>query len=108
MCAIEGCDRAVLARGWCTTHYYRWRRHGDPTRTVKAVGMVRLDAAPMVAAVEASGRAPFALYDDTERRAYSRAKRKGWVNDQHAERLLAAVGRTLDDTYGPSWDEVAA
>jgi hypothetical protein len=29
-CAIEGCDKEVLARGWCSKHYYRWRRSGDP------------------------------------------------------------------------------
>jgi hypothetical protein len=29
-CSIEGCDRPVLGRGWCTAHYQRWKRHGDP------------------------------------------------------------------------------
>lgn len=29
-CAIDGCEKKVLARGWCVTHYERWRRHGDP------------------------------------------------------------------------------
>ena len=30
ICSIPGCARAVLARGWCGTHYTRWHRHGDP------------------------------------------------------------------------------
>src|SRR5687767_14547835 len=30
-CSIEGCERPVQARGWCTTHYHRWWKHGDPT-----------------------------------------------------------------------------
>ena len=30
MCSIEGCDYPVLARGWCSTHYTRWRKNGDP------------------------------------------------------------------------------
>jgi hypothetical protein len=27
-CSIEGCARPVLARGWCGTHYQRWRHTG--------------------------------------------------------------------------------
>ena len=30
-CSIVGCDNALQARGWCRTHYSRWRTHGDPT-----------------------------------------------------------------------------
>lgn len=29
-CSVEGCDRLVAARGWCTRHYWRWSQHGDP------------------------------------------------------------------------------
>lgn len=29
-CSVGSCDRAVLARGLCGTHYDRWRRNGDP------------------------------------------------------------------------------
>lgn len=29
-CSIEGCSKKLLARGWCSLHYQRWRRHGDP------------------------------------------------------------------------------
>lgn len=28
-CTFEGCARPQIARGLCTTHYQRWRRHGD-------------------------------------------------------------------------------
>lgn len=30
-CSIEGCPAPAGTRGWCATHYTRWRRHGDPT-----------------------------------------------------------------------------
>lgn len=31
-CAIDGCDKPVFGHGWCSKHYTRWRRHGDPTK----------------------------------------------------------------------------
>lgn len=31
LCTIEGCERQLRARGWCATHWARWRRHGDPS-----------------------------------------------------------------------------
>lgn len=29
-CAVEGCERPRSRRGWCTAHYNRWRKNGDP------------------------------------------------------------------------------
>lgn len=30
-CAIEDCDRPVYGHGWCSLHWKRWRKHGDPS-----------------------------------------------------------------------------
>lgn len=29
-CSIDGCDGAHKGRGFCSKHYHRWERHGDP------------------------------------------------------------------------------
>ena len=29
-CSVEGCARPSRARTYCTMHYQRWKRHGDP------------------------------------------------------------------------------
>lgn len=30
ICSIGDCGRPVAARSWCSMHWQRWRRHGDP------------------------------------------------------------------------------
>lgn len=29
-CVIDGCAKKAIGRGWCSTHYSRWQRKGDP------------------------------------------------------------------------------
>lgn len=29
-CSVEGCGRQATARSWCTTHWARVKKHGDP------------------------------------------------------------------------------
>lgn len=29
-CSIDDCGKPMLARGWCSAHWTRWKRHGDP------------------------------------------------------------------------------
>lgn len=30
VCTIDGCEKPTIARGWCTNHYAKWRKYGDP------------------------------------------------------------------------------
>jgi hypothetical protein len=38
ICAIEGCGKPVIARGWCRKHYYRWKHHGHTGATRTPAG----------------------------------------------------------------------
>lgn len=29
-CSLPNCESPILRQGWCSTHYWRWYRHGDP------------------------------------------------------------------------------
>lgn len=35
LCAIDDCGSAVHCKGWCKRHYERWRRHGDPCKSLR-------------------------------------------------------------------------
>ena len=37
ICSIADCGKPVAGRGWCTAHWTRWRRHGDPLGSAPAV-----------------------------------------------------------------------
>lgn len=31
LCSVKGCEKlAKRGRGWCSSHYMRWSRYGDP------------------------------------------------------------------------------
>ena len=34
-CKVNGCERPAHSRGWCPTHYQRWRKYGDPLGNVR-------------------------------------------------------------------------
>ena len=36
ICSIPDCGKPRVKRGWCATHYSRWRIHGDPTHLDRA------------------------------------------------------------------------
>jgi DNA-binding transcriptional regulator YiaG len=35
LCSIPDCGKPMLARGWCSAHWERWRAHGDPLGSAK-------------------------------------------------------------------------
>lgn len=70
---------------------------------------LRLDAAPLLALLDARGGAPWILRHphggESGRRAYQRIKADGVVSVRIADRLaIRLLGRTLDEVYGPDYD----
>lgn len=43
-CEIEGCEKPAAARGWCGTHYMRWKTHGDPAKIIRIYTGPRCEA----------------------------------------------------------------
>lgn len=37
-CSVEGCEGAYHGRGWCRSHYRRWKKHGDPMKGIRNLG----------------------------------------------------------------------
>lgn len=35
ICSVPSCGKHVIARGLCSTHYWRWWKHGDPMKLLK-------------------------------------------------------------------------
>lgn len=44
-CTIDSCTQPARARGWCSKHWQRWRRHGNPETLLGRDNIVRRDAA---------------------------------------------------------------
>jgi hypothetical protein len=106
-CTVLDCDGRPRKRGMCVKHYTRWRRHGDPT-----VGShhLRLDAAPLLEALEARRR-PLAelLPDLTDQTAVYRARRAGDIDEFVADRIaVRGLGLTVDEVYGFQLQEAGA
>lgn len=40
-CAVKGCGRKAVTRGWCHGHYLRWSRQGDVRADVPLARPVR-------------------------------------------------------------------
>ena len=88
MCQIVGCGKHVIARGWCSAHYTRWQKHGDPEFTLlRNVRNYGGDRSPC--SIEGCGKHAFAK--GICQMHYARIKRHG---------VAEGVGRTGKSVVG--------
>ncbi len=67
LCAVNGCDSKILSRGWCSIHYTRWRKHGDPLAVhVKAKEKAATRAARLLAKPPVQKQQPRTCYQCEE------------------------------------------
>ncbi len=81
-CTVDECPREIMARGWCSLHYGRWRRRGTTDRAVRH-GNAKLDPEQVVRLRQrhADGRTYGNLareFKINRASAYQIVKRKSW------------------------------
>lgn len=97
-CGVPECQKPLARRAWCTTHYQRWRVHGDPekvvirTRTVCAfVECGRLSATGGLCASHGRQR------DNGKQLTAIRAWRSHLERDEHGRKLCRTCTRWLPE-----------
>lgn len=105
-CTVDGCDRTnIMARGWCSTHYKRWYRHGDPLADVNR-------RAPDGASL--AERLAYVGWDVVQRRAgmtpchewRGLRDRRGYGRVWDGERVRGAHRVAYEVEHGPIPDDV--
>ena len=102
-CAIRTCDKKARCRGWCSAHYERWRKHGDPTVTLPPVpppAPIRTQPARCV--VDGCERTPWARSMCSAH--YSKARQYGDPTvDRRRLRLDCSVSDCSRPVRGHGW-----
>ena len=101
-CSIPGCTSAVVSRGWCSKHYTRWQRHGDPLVTSRTPPMP--EGATVKFCPRCSKRKPLADFS-----LRPSGKPKGYCKeceaDYQAQHAATVEGRELRRRARAKWND---
>lgn len=92
-CSIDGCEEPQLSRGWCSKHYQRWWRFGDPlevryyTRPRVPCSVEGCEKSDYCKGMCRSHYQKFRRDNDPQHRAQLSADRKRWYEQNKAARL---------------------
>lgn len=76
VCSIEGCGRRPCARGWCSKHYCRFQKHGDPLATQNVRFNEKVDKNGMVWCSKCRSRVPMSEFPVNLRASWCRKCRR--------------------------------
>lgn len=102
LCAIPECGKVHFCRGWCTKHYARWRKYGDPHK-VHIHGEISGELAGVAAAkgpaslVDLAWAAGF-LEGDGDFARNREAIRGTQITREPPERLLRILGGRIRES----------
>jgi hypothetical protein len=100
ICSIVDCERPVVARGWCSMHWQRWRRHGDPLVVLPHPGP-RTDPAERfrskVDSSDPTGCWPWTDGVDRDGYGHFKAGRRMWRAPRYAFNLANPEAELSDD-----------
>ena len=102
-CSIDGCDRDATTRGWCPTHYSRWRVHGSPHANLapkRPRGLTKAEVADYEMARATPDNGCLLAATHIASGGYGRVRFEGTLVYLHRLVLEAELGRELlDEEY---------
>lgn len=87
-CAVAGCSAPVRARGWCTSHYNRWHRYGDPVAGPATVAACLSCAGDLPGQGATGPRSSYCSRECRDRASYER--RRNQISAERRERIRLA------------------